>query len=447
MTSHTGWRSSSAFVTLVVCVAIFTDIFLYGLIVPVLPFALKVRMGLPENDIQFWASAFLAIYGGSIFLGSLLFGWIGDHSKTRKGPFLLGLIVVGGATLLTALTTSLPLFLLARVLQGLSTSSVFTIGYCLLLDTVGSEHIGSALGFTSMSLSLGLFAGPIIGGFIYDIAGYVAVFAPAFALIIIEIILCGLLQPSSPGYKQHPPFEHHPRCEESPLLHHSPEGQGQYSPPTLLILLRSPRFLIAMIGMCMLNTFMTALEAVLPIFLQDLFHYASSQIAIVFLSNSLPLMILSPLAGYCVDRIGHFWPAILGFVLTAPSLMLLGLIQKNTILSSVLLRLFLFWFGCGVSLAMPALMTEISMATEAVEKHHPGVFGARGAYSQAYGLSNAAFAAGTLAGPLYAGYIREWAGWGGLTLSMGVLSLVTVGLVVIFTGRRGGWSGCGREDV
>lgn len=70
MTSHTEWRSSSAFVTLVVCVAIFTDIFLYGLVVPVLPFALKVRIGLPENDIQFWASAFLAIYGGSIFLGS-----------------------------------------------------------------------------------------------------------------------------------------------------------------------------------------------------------------------------------------------------------------------------------------------------------------------------------------------------------------------------------------
>ncbi|OOO07112.1 major facilitator superfamily MFS_1 [Aspergillus oryzae] len=335
-------------------------------------------------------------------------------------------------------------FVAPRVLQGLSTSSVFTIGYCLLLDTVGSEHIGSALGFTSMSLSsLGLLAGPIIGGLIYDLASYVAVFAPAFALIIIEIILCGFLQPLPPGYKH----EHHPSSEQSPLLHHRTEGQGQSSPPTLLILLRSPRFLIAMIGMCMLNTFMTALDAVLPIFLQDLFHYTSSQIAIVFLSNSLPLMILSPLAGYFVDRIGPFRPAILGFVLTAPSLMLLGLIHQNTIFSSVLLRLFLFWFGCGVSLAMPALMTEISMATEAVEKRHPGVFGARGAYSQAYGLSNAAFAAGTLAGPLYAGYIRKWAGWGAMTVSMGVLSLVAVGLVVGFTGRRGGWSGCGREDV
>ncbi|OGM48148.1 hypothetical protein ABOM_002923 [Aspergillus bombycis] len=389
MISHTGWRSSRVFVTLVVSVAIFTDIFLYGLIVPVLPFALKVRMGLPENDIQLWASAFLAIYGASIFVGSLLFGWIGDHSKTRQGPFLLGLILVGSATLLTALTTSLSLFLLARVLQGLSTSSVFTIGYSLLLNTVGSNHIGSALGFTNLGLSLGLFAGPIIGGFIYDIAGYVAVFTPAFALITIEIIFCLFLKPLPPGYKHPPSSEHHPSPEESPLLH---DEQSQSSPPTLLLLLRTPRFLIAMTGMCMLNTFMTALEAVLPVYLQALFHYTPSQIAIVFLSHSLPLMVLSPLAGYCVDRVGPFRPALSGFALTAPSMMLLGLIQQNTILHSVLLRVFLFLFGCGMSMAMPALMTEFSMAAEAL---HPR---GSGAYSQAYGLSNAAFAAGTLVG-------------------------------------------------
>ncbi|KNG79859.1 hypothetical protein ANOM_011824, partial [Aspergillus nomiae NRRL 13137] len=382
MISRTGWRSSRAFVTLVVSVAIFTDIFLYGLIVPVLPFALKVRMGLPENDIQRWASTFLAIYGASIFLGSLLFGWIGDHSKTRQGPFLLGLVIVGGATLITALTTSLPLFLLARVLQGLSTSSIFTIGYSLLLDTVGTNHIGSALGFTNLGLSLGLFAGPIIGGFIYDIAGYVAVFAPAFALIIIETTLCLLLKPLPPGYKHHPSSEHHPPPEASPLLH---DGQSQSSPPTILLLLRSPRFLVAMIGMCMLNTFMTALEAVLPVYLQGLFHYTSSQIALVFLSSSLPLMVLSPLAGYCVDRVGPFWPAVSGFALATPSMMLLGVVQQNTALHSVLLRVFLFL---------------------ATERLHPGGCGAS---SQAYGLSNAAFAAGTLAGPLYAGYIREWA--------------------------------------
>ncbi|KAA8646644.1 uncharacterized protein ATNIH1004_005319 [Aspergillus tanneri] len=123
------WRSSTAFVTVVVCVAVFTDIFLYGLVVPMLPFALADRLGLAEGDIQRWNSILLAVYGASILLGSLLFGWVGDRTKTKQLPFMLGLVVVGGATLLFSLTTSLPLILFARVLQGLSTAIVFTIGF------------------------------------------------------------------------------------------------------------------------------------------------------------------------------------------------------------------------------------------------------------------------------------------------------------------------------
>jgi hypothetical protein len=38
--------------------------------VPVLPFALKEQIGLSEHHIQHWASAWLAVYGASILLGS-----------------------------------------------------------------------------------------------------------------------------------------------------------------------------------------------------------------------------------------------------------------------------------------------------------------------------------------------------------------------------------------
>jgi hypothetical protein len=63
-------RSSKGFVVVVVCVAVFTDIFLYGLIVPMLPFALAERVGLSGGDIQRWNSILLASYGASILLGS-----------------------------------------------------------------------------------------------------------------------------------------------------------------------------------------------------------------------------------------------------------------------------------------------------------------------------------------------------------------------------------------
>lgn len=354
-------------------------------------------------------------------------------------PFLLGLIILGGATLLFSLTKSLPLIVLVRVLQGFSTAIVFTIGFSLLLDTVGNERIGHAVGFTSMSLSLGLFAGPIVGGFIYDSAGYFAVFIPAFALIALEIVLRLLLRPVPRlGLSLDSQPEPTTHDEESSLLPRpeNPEALPlTYSP--LMVLLRSPRLLIAMVGMSMINTFLTAFEAVLPVYLHEVFDYSSSQIAIVFLCNTLP-MLLSPISGKIVDKAGPFWPALAGFSLAAPSMMLLSLVQKNTFVSSLLLHVFFFFFGCGVSMAMPAMMAEISISTEFVENQNPGIFGVQGAYSQAYGLSNAAFAVGTLAGPLYAGYIREYAGWTAMSMSLGGLSILMVFLVIFFIGRKQG---------
>ncbi|GKZ73187.1 hypothetical protein AnigIFM50267_009864 [Aspergillus niger] len=429
------FRSSTTFAVLVVCVAVFTDIFLYGLVVPMLPFALAERVGLTDADIQRWNSILLASYGASIMLGSLLFGWMGDRTRTKQLPFLLGVGVMGGATLLFSLTRSLAVILLARILQGCSTAIVFTIGFSLMLDTVGEQHIGRAIGFTSMSLSVGLFAGPIVSGFLYDLAGYFAVFVPAFVLVVLEFVLRMLL--ITPSLKTD--IKRNLTEEEGrPLMTDAAGTPTTVSPrkPALLYLLCMPRFIIAMTGMFMLNSFMTALEAVLPVYLPQVFPYRSTEIAIVFLSNTLP-MICSPLGGAVVDRMGPFWPAVLGFTLITPSMMLLSLIREPEMIMSVLLRLFLFLFGCGVSLAMPAMMTEITLAKDDMEDEHPGIFGDGGTSSQAYGLSNAAFAAGTLVGPLYAGYIRESASWSAMVISLGAFSALMIIFVVAFTPLKG----------
>ena len=63
-------RASSPFAVIVVCVAVFTDIFLYGLVIPMLPFALADRVGLSDADIQRWNAILLATYGAAIMLGS-----------------------------------------------------------------------------------------------------------------------------------------------------------------------------------------------------------------------------------------------------------------------------------------------------------------------------------------------------------------------------------------
>lgn len=47
------FRSSSTFILSTICIAVFTDIFLYSVIVPVIPFALTIRAGVPpENGMK-----------------------------------------------------------------------------------------------------------------------------------------------------------------------------------------------------------------------------------------------------------------------------------------------------------------------------------------------------------------------------------------------------------
>lgn len=46
------------------------DIFLYGVVVPVLPFALESRIGVAHDRIQYWVSISLSVYGAALLAGS-----------------------------------------------------------------------------------------------------------------------------------------------------------------------------------------------------------------------------------------------------------------------------------------------------------------------------------------------------------------------------------------
>lgn len=66
------WRASTLFIISTVAVGLFTDLFLYGLVVPILPFMLRERVALPEDKIQSYVSGLLAAYAGaSVFVSYL----------------------------------------------------------------------------------------------------------------------------------------------------------------------------------------------------------------------------------------------------------------------------------------------------------------------------------------------------------------------------------------
>lgn len=148
-----GWRSSSFFIVSTVGVGLFTDLFLYGLVVPVLPFVLHDRIHIEPSQIQSYVSGLLAAYAGASVLFSPLAGVIADRGSSRQLPFLLGLAALLVATLLLLLGRTVAILALARVLQGISAAVVWTVGLALVLDTVGPKNLGKTIG--SVRLLLG----------------------------------------------------------------------------------------------------------------------------------------------------------------------------------------------------------------------------------------------------------------------------------------------------
>ena len=140
------WRSSTLFIVSTVGIGLFTDLFLYGLVVPILPFILRERVQLQPDQIQSHVSALLAAYAGASVLFSLPAGIIADRLPTRQLPFLIGLTALLLATLLLFLGQNVAVLVVARVLQGISAAVVWTIGLALVLDTVGPENLGKTIG-------------------------------------------------------------------------------------------------------------------------------------------------------------------------------------------------------------------------------------------------------------------------------------------------------------
>lgn len=143
------WRANTIFILTTVAVGMFTDLFLYGLVVPILPFMLKERISLPDDKVQSYVSGLLAAYAGASVIFSIPIGIIADKTNARRTPFLCGLTALLAATLILALGQNIPMLIVARILQGTSAAVVWTVGLAMVLDTVGPAHLGSVIGSVS----------------------------------------------------------------------------------------------------------------------------------------------------------------------------------------------------------------------------------------------------------------------------------------------------------
>ena len=459
------FRSSTTFILSTICIAIFTDIFLYAVIVPVIPFALRIRVGTPEKDVQHQVSILLAVYGAALLGGSPICGFISDRLPNRRLPLLLGLLALMGSTLLLCLGTNMAMMLTGRVLQGLSAAVIWTVGLALLADTVGADSIGQSLGYAGISLASGTLVSPLLGGIVYDKAGYFSVYYMCFGMIILDIFLRFALiekkvarrwleqdanvvpgELNAFGEKGHQSASSaRPKGSEQAA---NVKAQADMANVSRVVsrnitmgqsmkmfgsLISSRRLLAALFCTLVGAMLLTAWDAVLPLFVNELFGWHSIGGGLIFLPLIMPTL-LAPLIGYWSDKNGPKWPATIGFVFAVPSLVLLRFVNHDGIRQIVLLCALLALIGLADALALTPLQAEIAYLVKQKERSQPGIFGGRGAYATAFGLSNTAFAGGMLVGPLWGGFVKQQAGWGTMGWTIALLSFITAIPAFVFVG-------------
>ncbi|CAI7634231.1 unnamed protein product [Penicillium glandicola] len=437
-------RSSRWFIMFVVAFATGTDIFMYGLIVPVTPTALKDRVGISEGNVQSWTSILLALYSAALLASAPVVGYIADRSESRRWPLLFGLVALAAATALLCVGTHIALWIVGRLFQGAAAAVVWTAGLALMVDTVGKDDLGQAIGYVSMAISVGTLAGPLLGGVVYENGGYYAVFGLAFAFIALDVILRLLLIERRHAIKWLAPemtplsVNGHQCTEkksgetlESPVspTNGSERRESQpSSPPSrgalrrVAVLLSSPRLVVSVWGYFILAIVLTSFDSVLPLFVQETFGWQQSGQGLIFISLMYPKSCRYITAG--------------AFLASVPVMVLLRFVTHNSMQQKILLCALLACVGLCFAVAMPPLVTEVFFAVKEKEDKTPDIFGRGGAMALAFGLSNMGFATGSLVGPFFAGFIRQEAGWGAMGWALGLIAGISSVPILLFVG---GW--------
>jgi EmrB/QacA subfamily drug resistance transporter len=147
-------------------------------------------------DLQWIGTAFALCAAGF----TLLFGRVADVVGRRR-LFLIGLAVLGAASLLGGLAVNPAMLLAARVAQGLATAAVTPAGLSLLTSSFPEGPLrDKALGLNGALMSAGFTTGAILGGVLTDLASWRwAFFINVPVALIVLLIAPTVLKESRPA--------------------------------------------------------------------------------------------------------------------------------------------------------------------------------------------------------------------------------------------------------
>ncbi|RAL61556.1 hypothetical protein DID88_009595 [Monilinia fructigena] len=375
-------RSSKWFIVSTICVASFSSF-------PFFQTKLERRIGVADGGLEFWNSMLLTAFGLAQLLASPLFGYYADRSPSRRTPLLLGFFSNAAATAVLYVAQNVWILALSRFLQGLSAAIVYTVGFALLADTVGSKDIGQWMGYVISSLNIGMLISPTIGGIMYAKFGYASLFIVMFSLIAIDIVMRLFMIEKKVAA----------RLKKGNEIPGDSQAYGTFQPSTNEAVCEQENPVVS-------STSDDAASEPLPGNNQDQLLPADSK--------------KHPIALVTLLKSPRIWADLYG-------------VWRNTTDQIAGLCVLLTLYGIARVFGSSPLGADLSRAVASMEKETPGIFGKAGASGQVFSLYTSASAAGVLAGPAWTSFAFGEMSWIFFVSSLAILTATVAIPVVLFT--------------
>ncbi|MCD1293454.1 MFS transporter [Methanocella sp. CWC-04] len=348
--------------------ALFMDMMVYGLIIPVVP-SYSLSLGADELIIGIIFGA----YSAALLIAGIPFGFLADRIGRR--PLLIsGMLLLALSTAIFGLASDINILIIARIVQGISAAATWTAGLALLADTFDRSERGQKLGLAMSMNVLGALTGPVIGGLIFDNLGYTPTFLIPSVMAAVAGVLFFAIPHESRKNPSFSPFEILRRPNDKALL-----------------------LVLAAISIAGAATF-GIIEPYMPVYFYEKFSATPTVIGLMFGLMAFLSMIAQPLAGKIYDRRGGGMMIPAGMMLTA------AIITASTLMPSILLTGCIFsLLGVTTAIALMPMLPLISDLYGGNEKDN--------SYGLIYGAYNTLFSIGLAAGPFIGGISISFLGF------------------------------------
>lgn len=365
-----------------------------GVVMPVLPLYAR-----SFDAPYFWVGVLLAGDGLGLLVGDIPAGIVMRRLDRRRG-MLLGLSLVGLATLALFWARTLPEALLFRFLSGLGVALYNVARLTYVADTITVATRGQSVALLGATFRLGRMVGPAIGGSLAVTAGLRAPFLVYAGICGLAALAIYVVNRGSTSREQ------------------APRAVGAVTPRAILRGLRGHARLIAApgAGQFLMQMLRNGPPVILPLYASTVLGLDVQQIGWIFSISSLVDALLFYPTGLIMDRLGRKWAIVPSTLVMAAGL---ALVPFATSFLGLLAAAVINGFGNGLgSGVMITLGADLAPA------------GARGEFLGLWGLVGDA---GASSGPVLAGAVTDLlalqpAAW--VIAASGVAAALVFGLLV-----------------